>query len=124
MGPYESYSDMHLHAHVGLYRSTADAEYVNYPVPQEHGNHYRTKMLKLDSGLTFMTDGFFEINVSSFDTETLAYAKHTDEIKKNGMTNIRIDYRVTGIGSASCGPMLRPWNRIMDKEIEYSFYIK
>ena len=124
MGPYENYSDMHLHAPVGLYRSTADAEYVNYPVPQEHGNHYRTKMLKLDSGLTFMTDGFFEINVSSYDTETLAYARHTDEIKKNGYANIRIDYRVTGIGSASCGPMLRPENRIMEKEIEYSFYIK
>ena len=64
------------------------------------------------------------INVSDYDTMTLAAAKHTDELKKNGLTNVRVDYRVTGIGSASCGPALRPEHKIIEKEIKFSFYIK
>lgn len=124
MGPYESYCDMHLHAPSGLYSSSASKEYVPYPMPQEHGNHFGCTCLALDTGLKFMTNDTFEINVSDYDTMTLAAAKHTDELKKNGLTNVRVDYRVTGIGSASCGPALRPEHRIDEKEIKFSFYIK
>lgn len=123
-GPYESYCDMHLHAPVGLYRSNADAEYVKYPMPQEHGNHYATTYLKLDSGLEFFTDDRFEINVSSYEIEDLARACHTDELTLCGHSVIRIDYRVSGIGSASCGPAPSVEHQILERDIRYTFYMK
>lgn len=123
MGGGECYEDMHFHAQMGLYRSTAREEYVNYVVPQEHGNHIGTKYLKLDNGLTFATNGEFSFNVSEYTADALTDAMHTDELKSNGKTNIRIDYRVSGIGSNSCGPELLPKYRIDEKEIEFEFYI-
>lgn len=123
-GPYENYCDMLLHAPCGLYKSSASREYVPYPMPQEHGNHFGCNMLTLGTGMIFETDSEFEINLSDYDTKTLANAKHTDELKKNGFTNVRVDYRVNGIGSASCGPMLRPEHMITEKNMKFTFYIR
>lgn len=124
MGEAENYCDMCHHAKVGLYRSDADSQYVNYVVPQEHGNHTKTRLLKMDSGLTVFTDDEFEFNVSSYDSQNLTEGMHTDEISKNGLTNVRIDYKVSGIGSHSCGPELMEKYRLDEKEIRFSFIMK
>jgi len=124
MGDGESYCDMNLHAKMGMYSSTPEKEYVNYVMPQEHGNHYNAKLLKMANGLTFATDENFEFNVSSFTSQALTKAMHTDEIVSNGKTNVRVDYAVSGIGSNSCGPELIEKYRVDEKKIEFEFYIK
>ena len=123
-GERENYCDMHHHTRMGLYRSCAAAEYVPYPRPQEHGNHTGARYLALDSGLTFASDAAFEFNVSEYTKEALTEACHTDELVKNGFTNVRIDCKSTGIGSASCGPQdFIEKYCFNDKEIGYSFVI-
>ncbi len=123
-GSPDSYCDMHYHTSTGMYKSCASKEYVSYPVPQEHGNHYNCKYLKMDSGLEFLTDGTFEINVSQYTTKALEDAKHTNELKKNGLTNVRVDYKNSGIGSASCGPTIGRKYRLGEKDISFSFIIR
>ena len=124
MGDGENYCDMHYHAKIGQYSSTAEKEYVNYIMPQEHGNHTRTKKLTMGSGLEFVGDGEVEFNVSQYTSEALTTAMHTDELIKNGKTNVRIDYMVSGIGSASCGPQLIEKYRLKKEPFEFSFFIK
>ena len=112
------------HTRVGLYESNAEKEYVPYVRPQEHGTHTKAKYLKMGSGLLFKTDNEFEFNVSEYTKEALTLAQHTDELVKNGCTNIRIDYKSTGIGSASCGPQnFIPEYCLYDKKIEFEFII-
>jgi len=124
MGEMENYCDMCHHTKVGLYESNAEKEYVAYPRPQEHGNHTRVKYLSMGNGLTFVSDGEFEFNVSEYTKEALTVAQHTDELVKNGYTNVRIDYKSTGIGSASCGPQnFIPKHCFYDKDIKFEFYI-
>ena len=123
MGPGECYSDMNRHAKTGLYKSSAGKEYVNYIMPQEHGNHIKTKLLKMDGGLTFASDTEFEFNVSEYTSEALSKASHTNELIKNDCTNIRIDYKVSGMGSASCGPELIEKYRLSEKKVNFEFYI-
>lgn len=123
MGDGECYIDMNSHAKMGLYESDAEREYVGYVMPQEHGNHIRTKLLRMGSGLTFATNGEFEFNVSEYTADELTRAMHTDELHKNGKTNIRIDYKVSGIGSNSCGPGLLEKYRLDEKEFSFEFYI-
>ena len=78
----------------------------------------------MGNGITFASDGEFEFNVSEYTKEALTEARHTDELKKNDCTNIRIDYKSTGIGSASCGPQdFIPKHCFYDKEIDFEFYI-
>ena len=124
-GDSENYCDMHYHTKVGFYESTADKEYVNYIVPQEHGNHTKTKALWMSEGLTFRTDNEFEFNVSHYSAETLMKAMHIDEIEKEDATIIRIDYKNSGIGSNSCGPRLLEKYRLDEKTIQdFEFYIE
>lgn len=123
MGDKECYCDMNCHAKVGLYKSNARSEYVKYIVPQEHGNHIKTKILKMDSGLSFASDGEFEFSVSEYTSEELTNAAHINELKPNGFTNIRIDYKNSGIGSNSCGPALEKKYRLDEKSVDFSFYM-
>lgn len=119
-GPIESYCDMHHWAHVGIYESDTDREYVNYVMPQEHGNHYNTKMLKIGK-LIFASDNAFEFNASKYSMKTLYNSKHTNELKTDGNTYLRIDYKVSGIGSNSCGPELKECYRLNEKDIHFVF---
>ncbi|MBE6689585.1 MAG: glycoside hydrolase family 2 [Ruminococcaceae bacterium] len=123
MGDGENYCDLHRYCKMGLYSSDADKEYVNYIMPQEHGNHINTTLLRMESGLEFTSENGFEFNVSRYTSHALDAAKHTDELKKSGNTIVRVDYRGRGIGSRSCGPELMEQYRIEEKNINFSFTI-
>lgn len=124
-GDGENYSDMHYHTRIGFYDSTADKEYVNYIVPQEHGNHTAAKILDMKNGLKFTSNSGFEFNVSHYSSQALADAAHTDELIKDKDTIIRIDYKDSGIGSNSCGPELLEKYRLNEKKIDnFEFFIE
>ena len=120
-GPIESYCDMNHGALMGMYDSDVDKEYVEYVRPQDHGNHYNTKYLKI--GKLCFTGESFEFNASKYSTNALFNAWHTDELIEDDKTHLRIDYKVSGIGSASCGPDLNERYKLNDKQIEFKFQI-
>lgn len=122
-GPYESYCDMHHASKMGMYESTADKEYVDYIKPQEHGNHYGVKYLKLGR-YEFIPDNTLEFRISEYSAKDLETKKHNFELEKRGVTNVRIDYKVSGLGSNSCGPKLAEKYQLNDKAIDFSFTIK
>ena len=124
MGPYENYADMNHASMIDRYFSNADDEYVNYIMPQEHGNHTKTQYLKIKNGLSFKAAEFMDINISHYTTSMLMSARHQDELKKDNATNIRIDYKNSGIGSNSCGPGLMGKYQLNEKEIHFEFYIQ
>ena len=121
-GPYESYCDLSHASLVGFYESDVGREYVPYVRPQEHGNHNRARMLTIGN-LSFLADTEFEFCVSRYSTQTLKKAEHTDELETDGKTHVRIDYKVSGIGSNSCGPFLPKQYQLDEKQIRYRFMI-
>ena len=122
-GPVESYRDMCHAGYVGLHKSDSASEYVHYVRPQEHGNHTAVKMLRIGK-LEFLAEDEMEINVSRFSTAALLKAEHTDELAADGKTHLRIDYKVSGIGSNSCGPELEPKYRLAEKEVAFAISIR
>jgi len=122
-GPYESYCDMHNASKMGLYESDTDKEYVPYVKPQEHGNHFNTKLLEIGK-LKFTSNSSFECNVSKYTADVLKKAMHTDELETDGLTHIRVDYKCSGIGSNSCGPQLNEGFRFKEKEIKFNLSIE
>ena len=120
-GPLESYRDMTHHGVIGVHSSDAGSEYVNYVRPQEHGNHTDCKWLEISDKLRFEAEDKMEICVLSHSIEQLTAAEHTDEIGEPDATHIRIDYKVSGIGSASCGPELDKKYRLDEKHISFAF---
>ena len=121
-GPHESYRDMHHGSRIGAFSGKAETEYVPYVRPQEHGNHYGTQMLSVAS-LRFETEKTFECHVSRYSTEQLLAANHTDELVPDGFLHAWVDYKVSGIGSNSCGPQLDSRCRLSEKEIAFDFTI-
>ncbi len=119
-GPHESYIDLHNCSKMGMYKSDAASEYVDYIKPQEHGNHYNTKYLKL-GGYEFVSQKGFEFNISEYSTDELAGKRHNYELVKNEFTNVRIDYKVSGVGS---GMPIPPKYQMNDSKINFSFTIR
>ena len=121
-GELENYCDMRYHARVGFYESNADREYVNYIMPQEHGNHTDVKLLEMKDSLSFRAEIPFECNVSHYGAMGLMRAAHIDELVKENDTIIRIDYKNSGVGSNSCGPEMLDKYKLKEKHIEnFSF---
>lgn len=123
LGPEENYCDMNLHVALDCYESSAAEEYVPYVMPQEHGNHSRARALWFERGLCVESNGEFEFNVSLYSTDMLADTAHEAELGTDGRTHLRIDYRNSGIGSASCGPALRDEYALREPEIDWSFVL-
>ncbi len=122
-GPVESYRDMCHAGYIGMHSSNTDSEYVHYVRPQEHGNHCSTKMLQI-GGLQFTAEGEMDINVSNYSTAALLKAEHTDELIADGKTHVRIDYKVSGLGSGSCGPQLDEKYQLSEKSLTFNFTIR
>ena len=118
----ENYVDMICHTRIGMYESRPSLEYVPYARPQEHGNHTGARRLEV-GGLNVAADRPFEFNVSRYSSQSLTSASHTDELEEDGFVHVRIDYKVSGLGSHSCGPELGERYRMDDPEIEFEFYM-
>ena len=121
-GPLESYVDMHNGSRLGLYESDPEQEYVDYIMPQEHGNHWGTRYLEMGGFAVVAPEGF-ELNISRYSTEELTEKTHNFELQPNGFANVRIDYKVSGIGSGSCGPQLREQYRLQEEAVAFKFSI-
>ena len=121
MGPGETYIDLHHYQGYGMFESMASKEYVPYIMPQEHGNHYGVSYLAFENGLVFASDNKFECNVSQYSSKTLLNTQHASELKKDGKTHVRIDYKNSGLGSNSCGPELLEQYRLSEKKIHFAF---
>ena len=64
-----------------------------------------------------------ECQVLHYTKEELTEKKHYFELEENE-TTIRIDYKNSGIGSASCGPELEEKDSLSEKEIEFAFTVR
>lgn len=121
MGPGETYIDLHRYQSYGLWESCASREYVPYLMPQEHGNHYGVRYLEFANGMKFTAENAFECNVSQYSSKSLFKTAHEAELKREGKTFVRIDYKNSGIGSHSCGPELLEQYRLKENEIHFAF---
>ena len=121
-GPFESYRDLNHAGRIGLFESDSEKEYVPYVRPQEHGNHTCARWVKIGD-LEFEADEM-EFQVSKYSPAALTKAEHTDELVADGNTHLRIDYKVSGLGSHSCGPSLEKAYRLDEKYIAFRFAIR
>ena len=127
LGPYENYIDMNHACYLGLFRTTVASMWEHYPMPQDCGLRTGVRLLAMTKengeGLLFLADGAFEFAASEYDAHTVKMAKHPYELKKDGFTHLRIDYKNSGVGSAACGPALKKEYSLSEPHFSYSFRI-
>jgi beta-galactosidase len=123
-GPGETYCDLSRYAAYGIWQSRASQEYVPYIRPQEHGNHYGVRYLDLEKIFRVTAETPFECNVSQYTVQELIQKPHAAELVKDGKTHLRIDYKNSGIGSNSCGPVLLEKYQLKEKTFSFTFRLE
>ena len=128
-GPEGSYNDFLMHAYRAHFRSTVSDQIEHFVYPQENCSHYGVKWFELTTlgghGLRFETvspDASF--SASHYSTSQLWQAKHDYELVPDERTFVCFDYKMSGLGSGSCGPLTRDVFRLSEKKFVFEFTVK
>nr|WP_261302778.1 glycoside hydrolase family 2 TIM barrel-domain containing protein [Paenibacillus andongensis] len=122
-GPHESYIDKRQSVKKGRYLMTVDEMFEDYIMPQENGSRYGTAWAIVSNeqgmGIKFSSAEDFSLNVAHFTPEDLTRAAHNYELAKRKETIVHLDYKMSGVGSNSCGPQLLEPYRLDEKEFAF-----
>ncbi len=123
LGPAESYIDKRRSSWHGLFETDVKAMHEDYLRPQENGSHHDCDYVTVRgerAALTAAGEETFAFNASVYTQEELTEKMHNYELEASPYTVLCLDYRHSGIGSASCGPMLRKEYRLDGEEMNFS----
>lgn len=126
-GPTESYLDKHHATALGRYKTTPESNHVPYLKPQENGSHYGCLDIKVaNSSDCFSVQSHtpFSMNISPYSQEELGSKKHQYDLEKSGSTILCVDYKMSGVGSNSCGPALKAQYRLNETEWDWSISLQ
>jgi beta-galactosidase len=71
-------------------------------------------------GLRFSSDSTFSFQASHYTAEDLTSATHHHKLVKRTETIVHLDYKMSGVGSNSCGPELLEKYRFDEKAFRFS----
>ena len=126
LGPGESYIDTREAQRVGLFKAGIDALYTPYVKPQEDGNRSEVRRaafydLHMAGFAVSALDSLFNFSIHRFTPEAAWKAKHPHEIEYAENICLNLDWKQSGIGSASCGPALDERYRIPAEPFAFGF---
>lgn len=124
-GENEAYEDRKLSAPIGLYRAEADSMNYMYPKPQESGSHVDSRFVCVSDGETgymFDSDKNFSFQVTEYRPQD--YRPHAYEMAKGDKIYVNVDYRMSGLGSNSCGPRIDEKYLITERRFSFTFNVK
>lgn len=115
IGPAESYVDKRRAGWHGVFEGAVRAMHEDYVRPQENGSHHDCDYVTVygeQAALTVAGRETFAFNASVYTQEELTRKAHNYELEESPYTVLCVDYRQSGIGSNSCGPVLLEKYRI------------
>lgn len=120
-GPTESYVDKHRSTYIGRFSSSVEGLHEDYLRPQENGSHWGCRWMTVGNELLTMgvkSADTFSFNASAYTQEELTEKAHNYQLEKSGYTVLCLDGAMSGVGSNSCGPELRPMYQATGKTME------
>lgn len=123
-GPFESYSDKHRASRLGVYSAKVKDMTEHYLKPQENGSHWGCRWAQVTDGqfgLRAASPDTFSVNVSNYTQEELTNKKHDYELTPADETVVCIDYKMSGVGSNSCGPVLLERYQLKEENWTFGF---
>lgn len=123
-GGAEAYVDRKLACPIGLYKANASDMFVDYPKPQENGSHCDSYYVSCGNGMenfSVIGEKPFSFCVSPYEIDE--FTSHSYSMPSKEKVILYLDYKMSGVGSNSCGPALAEEYRMADKDISFSFKI-
>ena len=126
-GPVESYIDKRWASRVSRFETTVTDHFEPYVRPQENMAHIETRWVEISafSGIGLLATNTedaesFSFNCAHYTAEQLTKTAHDYELEPLAETVVNLDYRHSGIGSASCGTKLADQYKLDASEFTYS----
>ena len=127
LGPWESYADKHHASHHGVFSAAVADLHEDYITPQENGSHADCSEVTVSGGglsLTALSQIPFSFNASRYTQEELTAKRHNTDLVTSGSTVLCLDAAMAGIGSNSCGPVLRSRYQVDNQELEMDLHLQ
>ena len=107
-GPMNNYNDRKTGAFVGIYQSTVQEQFVNFPKPQSMGNREDVRWCALldaeGNGLMFASEmGTISTSALPWSALQMTLTQHPYELPESDGTYLHLDCAVNGMGGNSCG---------------------
>ncbi len=106
-GPIDNYNDRKSGQFIELQDNKVKDEFVNFPKPQDMGNHEEVRWAALtnsnNEGALFIANEDMSVTALQYSAKDLTLASHPYKLPKAGDTYLHLDAAVTGLGGNSCG---------------------
>ena len=106
-GPIDNYADRKSGQFIEQHKNTVAGEFVNFPKPQDMGNHEDVRWCALtnqaNQGAVFIATDRLSVSALPYSAQDLILASHPYQLPKAGDTYLHLDCAVTGLGGNSCG---------------------
>ncbi|WP_273393926.1 glycoside hydrolase family 2 TIM barrel-domain containing protein [Actinobacillus porcinus] len=122
-GEQESYIDKHHLAKLGHYEIDLNNYQMPYVKPQENNSHYGTHFVTSD-GLTITAATPFSFSLLPYTQEEMTEKSHCYDLVECDSTVLCVDYKMSGIGSNSCGPALKAKYRLNETEFDWDICMR
>ena len=113
---------------VDLYQGLVQDQYVPYIHPQENGNKTDVRWVALTNqdkiGLLVVGQSLLETSAHFYTPDDFAKARHTYELKPRDYITFHVDYRQTGLGGGSCGPMTLPQYQVKPERVTFTVRLR
>lgn len=106
-GPIDNYADRKGGQFIEQHTNTVAGEFVNFPKPQDMGNHEDVRWCALTNqtgwGVVFIATERLSVSALQYSALDLILASHPYQLPESGDTYLHLDCAVTGLGGNSCG---------------------
>lgn len=127
-GDQETYADRKACGRIGLFRTSPDRMFHYYVTPQSTGNRTDVRWSSLTSqdgkGWKFTAAMPFQFSAVPYADRNIDQSLHINKLRKNGNVNVHLDAEQAGVGTATCGPGVRPEYRVKVEEKTFEFMIE
>ncbi len=127
LGPGENYCDRHTAAYMGEFSATVTELMENNLVPQHCGNRL-VRFARLETekgtGLAVWQPSGLNLSALPYTPQELDGATHSHRLPQSNQTVLHLDGKVSGVGTAACGPALPLPYQVDSRRQEVSFTLK
>jgi len=123
-GPGESYCDKHRASYLSRFVSDCAAMHEDYIRPQENSSHFGCEYVLAGGRLLAWAEKPISFNFSRYTQEELTEKAHNYELVPCESNVLCLDYRMSGVGSNSCGPELLPQYRLCEDQFSFTLHLK
>lgn len=124
-GPFDSYIDKHRASYMGRFSNKVAKELTEYIRPQDCGNHWNSYWAFVHStdgaGIAVKNNDIpFDFSALPYSAKMLTKTAHSFELPESESTVFNVDYKNSGVGSNSCGPLLMEQYRLNEDEFKFN----